>query len=66
MKGKVHYVSDQYFSASADATVFVTECGWAPALDSRRNPISLTKKIGEVTCERCKAELGMRALQEVP
>lgn len=66
MNPKVHYVSERYFSASEDATVFVTECGWAPSLDSRKKPIKLTKKISEVTCERCKNELGMQALSEVP
>lgn len=66
MKGKTHYISDRYYSASEDATVFVTECGWAPALDTRGNAIMLTKKISKVTCERCKAELGMQALSEVP
>jgi len=66
MKGKVHYVEKVYFSASEDATVFVTACGWAPALGSRKDPIDLTTKLGKVTCERCKTDLGMQALSECP
>jgi len=66
MSTKVHYMAAINFLGGLDATVFIAACGWAPALSSRKKSIRFTKKMGKVTCAKCKTELGMKALQEVP